>query len=373
MQQPTLILIGGFLGAGKTTLLARSARRLAERGQRVGMVTNDQASDLVDTAILKESQAAVEEVSGGCFCCRFGDLVAAMDRLRESDSPDVLFGEPVGSCTDLSATVLQPIKKDFSDRFRLAPFSVLVDVKQVRTLDRLRASLGHASSPRFPDNVMYIYEKQLEEADVIVLNKADLLPAAELAEVEESLIKNFPQAPVMTVSALHDVGVESWLDYVLGSSGAGRTIAEVDYDEYADGEAALGWLNASVRLQGKTRTDWRAFCLALMQQIQRRCQAVAAEIAHLKLHLTAGGRNITANLTSNEGTPWISGSLEADSSEASLLLNIRANTAPTRLLEIAKASLQSTAEAASTQCAVDHLQSFSPGRPQPTHRYRATI
>ena len=66
--------------------------------------------------------------------------------------------------------------KQFSkDRFQVAPFSVLVDVRQVRTLERLRKSLHNAASPRFPENVMYIYEKQLEEADLIVLNKADLL------------------------------------------------------------------------------------------------------------------------------------------------------------------------------------------------------
>ncbi len=52
-----LILVGGFLGAGKTTLLWEAARRLGAAGQAVGLITNDQAPDLVDTAFLSRSGA----------------------------------------------------------------------------------------------------------------------------------------------------------------------------------------------------------------------------------------------------------------------------------------------------------------------------
>ncbi len=71
MKTTHLILVGGFLGAGKTTLLSQAAKRLGQRGLRVGLVTNDQAANLVDTSVLREAAAAVEEVPGGCFCCRF--------------------------------------------------------------------------------------------------------------------------------------------------------------------------------------------------------------------------------------------------------------------------------------------------------------
>lgn len=60
------------------------------------------------------------------FGCRFSELVAADGRLLKTD-PEVIFAEPVGSCADLSATVLSPIRSSFGDRFRLAPFTVLVD------------------------------------------------------------------------------------------------------------------------------------------------------------------------------------------------------------------------------------------------------
>ena len=53
MNVPTFVVVGGMLGAGKTSLIVAAARRLAEQGRRVGVVTNDQGSGLVDTALLR--------------------------------------------------------------------------------------------------------------------------------------------------------------------------------------------------------------------------------------------------------------------------------------------------------------------------------
>jgi G3E family GTPase len=364
-----VILVGGFLGAGKTTLVAKAAQRLVRRGKRVGLITNDQAANLVDTALLQEVNTAVQEVSGGCFCCRFDELMRSIDRLVETGMPDVLLGEPVGSCTDLSATVLQPLKKFHQDRFRAAPFSVLVDVKQVRTLQRLRDSLKHAQSPRFPENVMYIYQKQLEEADLIVLNKADLLPSDELAEVQAVLRREFAQAPVFTLSALHDVGVDAWLDHVLAGEDAGRTIAEVDYDQYAEGEAALGWLNASLRLETESPFDGKSFCLALMNVMRRAFRERSAEIAHLKMHLASGGGSLVANLTSNDEEPLLRETAGESAKDARLLLNVRARIEPDALRQLVERCLAAVAGPAA-RCVVDEIQSFAPARPQPTHRFR---
>ena len=175
-------------------------------------------------------------------------------RLAERDGADVLLGEPVGSCTDLAATVMQPLEKLHAAQFNLAPLSVLVDGRQVRVLARLREEAAQAPPtmgrwcPRFPDNVLYIYEKQLEEADLIVLNKADRLAVGELAELTASLAARFPGKPLMAMSALSGEGVDAWLQYVAEQLPAGQHVVEVDYDTYAAGEAALGWLNASVAL-----------------------------------------------------------------------------------------------------------------------------
>src|SRR6059058_6059112 len=121
------IMIGGFLGAGKTTSVARLARRLTDQGRRVGLITNDQGSELVDTAFLRSRGFATEEISGGCFCCRFNSLVEAANKLSAATRPDVFIAEPVGSCTDLVATVSYPLRRIYGDNFSIAPLSALVD------------------------------------------------------------------------------------------------------------------------------------------------------------------------------------------------------------------------------------------------------
>jgi G3E family GTPase len=96
------IMVGGFLGAGKTTALDWLARRLSRDGTRLGLITNDQGRNLVDTAMLRSQGFATEEIPGGCFCCRFNSLMEAAEQLTASARPEVFIAEPVGSCTDLA-------------------------------------------------------------------------------------------------------------------------------------------------------------------------------------------------------------------------------------------------------------------------------
>ena len=370
MSKPFVILVGGFLGAGKTTLLAAATQRLTGQGKRVGLITNDQAANLVDTAILKERDLPVEEVSGGCFCCKFDDLLGAMDRLTKEGQTDVLLGEPVGSCTDLSATVMQPIKALHLDRFRLAPFSVLVDPDRVRAI--LEPSSSTTDLPVFPDNVLYIYRKQLEEADLIVLNKIDLLTSEERVEIEDALRREFPRSQVMALSARDGTGVEGWLEAVTGDREPGHTVTEVDYDVYADGEAALGWLNAAYRLHAETGEDWEAFCLRVMAALRRELRERSAEVAHLKLHLKAGSSSLVANLTSNQGEPSVRGRIEGSPGEVCLLLNVRAHVDPDELRSVVESCVEEAASPA-IRVVTEDLQCFAPARPQPTHRYLAVV
>src|SRR5271155_2884189 len=182
------IMIGGFLGAGKTTAVARLAQRLTDRGLKVGLITNDQGRELVDTRMLRAKGFATEEIPGGCFCCRFNSLVDAADKLTASTQPDVFVAEPVGSCTDLVATVTYPLRRIYGNHFLIAPVSVLVDpVRAARVL-------GLTQGASFSEKVIYIYRKQLEEADIIVINKMDLLSPAQLEDLRGAFAREFPKA-----------------------------------------------------------------------------------------------------------------------------------------------------------------------------------
>jgi Ni2+-binding GTPase involved in maturation of urease and hydrogenase len=233
VKQIRLILVGGFLGSGKTTLLYRAAQNLTSRGLRVGLVTNDQAPGSVDTRLLAQRGLDVREVGGSCFCCNFPALLRNAGTLRKSVNADVILLEPVGSCTDLSATVLQPLKERFREEFVPSPLSVIVDpfrIRQVLAGTRRRSRRGSN----------YIFLKQLEEADLILLGKADLIDGNERKEMRRLLSAAFPKIPVRTLSPLSGAGVSGWLDKALGSSWSGNRIADVDYDVYAEGVAERG-------------------------------------------------------------------------------------------------------------------------------------
>jgi G3E family GTPase len=365
-----MVLVGGFLGAGKTTLLMQAARRLVAQGRRVGIITNDQAADLVDTGILRQGGFGVGEVAGGCFCCRFSDFVAASDKLLNDLHPDVIFGEPVGSCTDLSATVLQPLKQLYAEWFRLAPFTVVADPA------RLEEAL-EAGSAAFPDTVVYIFRKQLEEADVIILNKTDLLSPRELSVLKRKVAKEYPGTPLLCASARRGDGVGEWLDFALKAPRAGTRMAEVDYDKYAEGEAALGWLNCTVKLlrrspgEGGLRTaaaDWREFCADFIEGVRKGLRGRAAEIAHLKLLLNTACGSLQANLTSSRGEPLFQGTVQDAPREALLIVNARVRAEPEELQSVIERALASSPQKDVT-VEILTVASFKPGRPQPTHRY----
>src|SRR5579863_10353135 len=160
-ELPFLVVVSGFLGSGKTTLILAAARKLAERGIRCAMILNDQGESLVDTELARAYGFESGEVTGGCFCCRFSELMRIAERLREH-SPHVIFAEPVGSCTDLSATILRPIEEASSRSFQLAPLTVLVDP-------------GRAGRLENPD-IEFLFRKQIEEADLVCFTKSDLWP-----------------------------------------------------------------------------------------------------------------------------------------------------------------------------------------------------
>src|SRR5216684_6580189 len=198
------IMIGGFLGAGKTTSVVRLAQRLREQGRRVGLITNDQGNRLVDTAILAARGFAVEEISGGCFCCRFNSLAEAAKKLSTEARPEVFIAEPVGSCTDLVATVTYPLRRMYGDDFTVAPLSVLVD--PIRAL----RIFGLENGASFSEKVQYIYKKQLEEADLIVLSKCDLVDENQLERLRQAIAAEIPQSEIIAVSSRNGTHLDEW-------------------------------------------------------------------------------------------------------------------------------------------------------------------
>jgi Ni2+-binding GTPase involved in maturation of urease and hydrogenase len=363
MSNVRFIMVGGFLGAGKTTALSRLARHYMACGRRVGLVTNDQAQGLVDTHNLREQGFRVEEVAGACFCCKFNDLLSKVETLEKADRPDVILSEPVGSCTDLVATVVQPLKDLYADRFKVAPYPVIF--KPSHGLRILRNEAGAGFSPK----AAYIFRKQLEEADAILINRIDELTPAAVEELAGLVNTQYPGVPVLRVSAKTGQGFEL-LTALLDQDGFfGRKILDIDYDIYAEGEAELGWLNSSAQVEAEQPFTLDPLLLDIVQTLQTALQSPAVEIAHLKAIGLADGAFGVANLVSSGTKPELSLPSNSRTSSAEIVVNARVAVDPVVLQAHVHRTLEAVSARRQARVEVNKTQSFRPGRPQPTHRY----
>lgn len=336
-RRPAFVLVGGFLGAGKTSLILAAARVLERQGLRAAAILNDQGDDLVDTRIAREHGLAADQVAGGCFCCRFSDLLEAAERL-EAYEPDVIFAEAVGSCTDLAATVLRPLMSEYAGRFRVAPLTVLLDPVRV-------------TSPLDPD-MEFLFTHQIAEADIICCSKSDL-------GVDAS-------PGVRFLSARTGEGVAEWLDEVLaGEISAGARQVEIDYARYAQAEAALAWMNCRAVVRPREALSAPMLVGPLIERLDAALTAAGIRIAHLKLIDETPEGYVKAALCANGHEPDVEGVLDASPSDRhELLLNLRAEGDPgvvKSLVEQTMSDLAGNVEWRTMQC-------FRPDAPRPERR-----
>ena len=353
-----LILVGGFLGAGKTSLLWEVAKRLNEKGRKVGLITNDQASELVDTSFLETNNDIVEEVSGSCFCCNFGGFANAIAHLQEANNSDIILAEPVGSCTDLSATIMQPLKEKYKEQVNLKQLTALADPT------RLKAVLKDHSNPGD-----YIIYKQFEEADVILINKVELLLEEELADLVEKTKKEFNNENVLTASVKTGEGLDEWFDYIINSEKeVGRRIVEVDYDTYADGEALFGWLNGTYAIEKEE--SFEILATAFLANLGEKFDLLNLNVGHVKFLLQGKEKGLVGNIVGKKETATLR-KLDNASDKVFLTVNARVEVHPDKLVEIVKEEVERVFNVVGYN--EETLNALIPGRPNPTFRYREIV
>ncbi|QDU61775.1 signal recognition particle protein Srp54 [Planctomycetes bacterium Pan216] len=363
MASVRFIMVGGFLGAGKTTTIARLAATYQSQGLSVGIVTNDQASDLVDTHMLRSLGHEVGEVPGACFCCNFDELMETVDRLGKEERPDVILAEPVGSCTDLAATVIQPLAKLYDERFSIAPYTVILKPSHGRRI--LRGSSKGGFSPK----AEYIFLKQLEEADGILVNRIDELDPAEVDELAALVEERHCGIPILRISALSGQGFDGLTEFLSQKGDFGRRILDLDYDVYAEGEAELGWLNSSVTVRAKNDFDLDDLLMDVIGKLRLRLAEQGAETAHLKTIGLWEGFYGVANLVSSDTDPKLSLPSRCQAKEADIIVNARVAIDPTQLEELVRQAVLSSCSRIEASPDFRRTQSFRPGRPIPTHRF----
>ncbi|MEQ9377161.1 MAG: GTP-binding protein [Imperialibacter sp.] len=358
-------LVGGFLGSGKTTAIAVACQHLKQQGLKVGVITNDQGQYLVDSEFLEAEGISSAQVTGGCFCCNYDQLDEQIQLMKAAASPDIIFAESVGSCTDLVATVLKPLLKFRQGEMEMLTLSCFVDARML---------LMHVEGKRLPfsKDTSYIWEKQIEEASLIVVNKIDLISAADLPAFKLALAGKYPDRKFLFQNSLELDSVLRWLTALdVKQDSSGIVSLDIDYAKYANGEAELAWLDEQITME---TTDGSApkRALDLVRRFVARLSQSGASIGHVKVMVSANGLqkklSFTTLATNDASVEELLTSFGAQNL-AQLTMNARVQTSPEMLRAMLVKELAHQKQAGDVVVSEQHVSFFKPGFPTPIHRF----
>lgn len=358
-----LHLVGGFLGSGKTTAIINAAKKLMKDGKRVGVITNDQGRYLVDTAFFKAAALPTVEITGGCFCCNYRDLQTQVSELVSAYDPDVIFAESVGSCADMVATVIKPLQQ-LEKSMHPSSFSVFTDIRMFR-----RWILDEPLP--FSDDVLYIYEKQLEEASLLVLNKIDLLPEKKVTSARVMAAARFGDKYILAQQANDETKIAGWVNLIEGNMyQVPRPSLHIDYQRYGLGESKLVWMDQRIKFIGETGSAGDVSA-CFIESVMKALLNGSFSPAHVKFFVETGQANAKisfSGLDSIEDGQVRSQLTSIDGMSVDIAINAR--------LEGSMDNLRQLVQGAASQCSTAHNWSFEsnepeifhPGKPKPQYR-----
>jgi len=283
--RPGVTIISGFLGAGKTTLLQNLlANANAGEGARWAAIVNDLAALNIDGRLIEQAGASrVVELANGCVCCTVRDALAeTVAELAASGRYAHLFVETSGVAEPRAIVGLftrpNAFGRTLSDFAQLHALVTVVDAAQWRDAWRRIAkspTIGAAveltdsrrsGAPKAPSELML---EQIECADLLLLNKSDLVSAAELGELEAALRGLNTRAEIFTTCEARvapgllpgatrfdlqaTLGAARWLK-VLGASGGGSASSVFKPDEPTKNGSAT-----PARQIKEPRLPWQTF------------------------------------------------------------------------------------------------------------------
>ena len=266
----------------------------------------------------------------------------------------------MGSCADIVATVVKPLLKFGNPRVQPSTYSVFVDSRLL-----LRRVEGLALP--FSEDVVYIFYKQIEEAGLLVLNKADLLPADGRKHLAEWAEGREQGCPWKFQNSLSNESVISWVDALQGGAVVPQGALKINYDRYSRGETQMAWLDETLSLD-IPGGEGRQVVMAIIEALLAGLSNEQAAIGHLKFILESGGVSTKLSFTSLEDPNWRGTLPRGLGHEIRVLVNMRAELEAERLRQILQAALHRTAEIFDFRYEESHVDFFHPAPPKPTHR-----
>lgn len=262
-------VFSGFLGSGKTTTMMA----LAKKGTKTAMITNDLGGQgLADHKLAMLCQCNAAEITGDCICYQTEKLVENLDRLFEKQGCELVISDIPGFGVGALDHVYHTLGKRYPGQYELAPFTVLAEPCMVELLQKGGSDLS------------YILHTQLVEADLIVLNKCDLLDEKGKAAAVAYLRKTYPQAEVVTLSAVTGEGLDV-LYRALTEGQASMHRPDIGYGGEAFTEVMGRVCEYNIQYYAAVCCndfDGNAYLLALAREVQDCVRKLQAKIPHMK-------------------------------------------------------------------------------------------
>lgn len=356
MTKTKYMVTSGFLGAGKTTSMLALARAVNARGGRAAILANDLgAGNIVDADFTAASEVLTTSIAGNCICYQHENLV---DKLRQlvALGATVIFSDIPGcGIGALDHVYLQLAEKEGGE-FELMPFTCIVDPERMRMLMEAEGDIN------LPGEMRFLLDAQMAEADLIVLNKTDLLSPAE-REKRLALIRTLhPDTPVMCMSARTGEGVAEVADYLLTHSAAAQH-REIGYgsEAFMAAERLLSWYNRRVYLEerGERAVDFNAVIADIFEHIRAGLAAAGANVPHLKAFAAGQGEDyVKASLIGVDYPTEFDRRLEGRYSAVSLIINARAAADSALMAEVVDEAIDAAAQKYGLKARTFFLESF---------------
>lgn len=284
MEPIRFMVVSGFLGAGKTTTMIALAEHMNETFGETAIIANDLGANLVDTNLTQTSGCTVAEIASGCICYQMDNTIDQIRRLRDKDGAVFVMSDIPGCGVGALDHVYHTLARDHADEFTLSPFMVVVDP------ERLRMIMPEKADINLPEELVYLLKLQLEEADLVVLNKIDLLDEATRERYVDFLKTACPDIPVICISARERENIEELAQFITTRTSELKNFSVRNNHEFEQAEAKLTWYNR--RLFFKTNSGEKIDCNAVMDDLVEEIRMGLIErkrnVPHLKTFATSG-------------------------------------------------------------------------------------